>query len=94
MCELAWGLKLNQPNLSRHLRVLENAGLVRARREATWMIYSLTGDKEFKPALDAVREAAGREPALRRAAAAVARADRCRLSAKRYGRPRRKRASL
>jgi ArsR family transcriptional regulator len=82
VCELAWGLKLKQPNLSRHLRVLENAGLVRARRDGNWIIYSLTEDRVFAPALAAVKEAAGRDPALRKAVAAVDRADRCEIGAR------------
>ena len=40
-CELVYALGLSQPNLSRHLRILITAGLVRPRREGKWMEYHL-----------------------------------------------------
>ena len=41
-----------QPKISRHLAYLRKAGLVRARREAKWMHYSVTAPKH--PAAAAV----------------------------------------
>jgi DNA-binding transcriptional ArsR family regulator len=42
--ELARGLPVSRPAVSQHLRVLERAGLVRARREGTRNFYSVDGD--------------------------------------------------
>ncbi|GAA3525656.1 metalloregulator ArsR/SmtB family transcription factor [Aeromicrobium panaciterrae] len=39
--ELAAGLPIARPGVSRHLRVLREAGLVDVRQEAQWRIYSL-----------------------------------------------------
>lgn len=36
---------LHQPNLSQHLTVLRRAGVVKTRREAKQIFYSLTGEK-------------------------------------------------
>ncbi|HCX33057.1 MAG TPA: transcriptional regulator [Rhodocyclaceae bacterium] len=40
-CEIIRALGLAQPTVSRHMRVLGDAGLVRARRVAGWVHYSL-----------------------------------------------------
>ena len=42
--ELAHGLPVSRPAVSQHLRVLERAGLVRARRDGTRNFYSVNGD--------------------------------------------------
>jgi DNA-binding transcriptional ArsR family regulator len=42
--ELAEGLPVSRPAVSQHLRVLEQAGLVDARREGTRRIYALVPD--------------------------------------------------
>ena len=39
--ELAALLPIARPGVSRHLRVLREAGLVEVRREAQWRVYSL-----------------------------------------------------
>ena len=39
--ELAGQLPIARPGVSRHLRVLREAGLVEARSEAQWRVYSL-----------------------------------------------------
>lgn len=39
--ELAQTLQISQPTVSRHLQVLDRAGLVTARREAQWVAYSI-----------------------------------------------------
>jgi ArsR family transcriptional regulator len=50
-----------QPKISRHLAFLRRAGLVKARREAKWMHYSITKPKHptaqrvFQQTLDALR---------------------------------------
>lgn len=39
--EIAAGLPISRPAVSRHLRVLEDAGLVQAREEGTRNVYSI-----------------------------------------------------
>jgi DNA-binding transcriptional ArsR family regulator len=66
--EIARGLPVSRPAVSQHLRVLEEAGLVRKRREGTRHFYSVNGDgveelreyfEEFwQDALDAFKTAA------------------------------------
>jgi ArsR family transcriptional regulator len=41
VCELIHALQESQPKISRHLAYLRDAGVVRARREGTWMHYRL-----------------------------------------------------
>jgi DNA-binding transcriptional ArsR family regulator len=42
--DLAHGLPVSRPAVSQHLRVLERAGLVSAKREGTRNYYSVNGD--------------------------------------------------
>lgn len=53
--ELAEELKFSQPNVSRHLKVLRERGMVNATREGANIIYSLT-DRRVIKALDLMRE--------------------------------------
>jgi len=41
VCEIMVALDLTQPTASHHLGLLENAGLVKDRREGKWVFYSL-----------------------------------------------------
>jgi DNA-binding transcriptional ArsR family regulator len=45
VCELMTALELTQPTTSHHLRILEDTGLVRSRKEGRWVFYSLTEPK-------------------------------------------------
>jgi len=40
VCEVMVALDLTQPTASHHLGLLENAGLVKARKEGKWVFYS------------------------------------------------------
>jgi len=42
VCEITPHLKLIQPLVSRHLKILKDAGLVKKRKKGTWHLYSLT----------------------------------------------------
>jgi len=42
VCEITPHLKLIQPVVSRHLKMLKDAGLVKRRKKGTWHLYSLT----------------------------------------------------
>jgi DNA-binding transcriptional ArsR family regulator len=76
VCELAEALSLNQPNLSRHLRVLKEAGLVESRRAGGWTDYALRRNSETAPFIRLVKNMAARDDTLINDAAALARADR------------------
>jgi ArsR family transcriptional regulator len=45
VCEITPHLKLPQPVVSRHLKILKNVGLVKRRKQGTWHMYSLTTPK-------------------------------------------------
>ena len=51
VCKITPHLNLSQPLVSRHLRILKNAGLVKRRKEGTWHHYSLT-DKRITELID------------------------------------------
>ena len=42
VCELTFALDESQPKMSRHLRLMRDAGIVEARREGTWMHYRIS----------------------------------------------------
>jgi ArsR family transcriptional regulator, arsenate/arsenite/antimonite-responsive transcriptional repressor len=41
VCHIEKALELSQPNVSRHLGILRMAGVVDARRDGTWVYYTL-----------------------------------------------------
>src|SRR5437868_14917185 len=65
--ELCQVLDQSQPRVSRHLKLLAEAGLVERFPDGAWVFYRLTGDGE---AAELVRDALGRvnpaDPALAR----------------------------
>jgi DNA-binding transcriptional ArsR family regulator len=62
--ELATELKLSQPNVSRHLKVLRERSMAVATREGANVVYSLA-DKRVLKALDLMREVLGDQLARR-----------------------------
>ena len=44
VCEIMVALGLTQPTASHHLNILENADVVKDRKEGRWVFYSLTSD--------------------------------------------------
>lgn len=48
VCELQVALEVAQPTVSRHLKVLENAGLVSYKKDGLWVNYRLS-DGESSP---------------------------------------------
>jgi ArsR family transcriptional regulator len=43
VCEIQFALGLAQPTVSKHLKVLEEAGLVQSQKAGLWVNYSLSG---------------------------------------------------
>ena len=52
VCELMVALDTTQPNLSHHLKILENQGFVNRRKEGKWAYYSLTNLGKIKNLID------------------------------------------
>lgn len=48
VCELMIALGLTQPTASHHLKVLENTGLVKSRKEGKWIFYRISNPKLVK----------------------------------------------
>lgn len=44
VCEVMYILNMQQSRVSRHLNILRDAGLAKARRQGTWMYYSSTAN--------------------------------------------------
>lgn len=55
VCELMEKLGVTQSRMSRHMKVLTQAGLLRARRDAQWVRYRL--DPQMRPEIASVLEA-------------------------------------
>jgi ArsR family transcriptional regulator len=48
VCEVMVALDLTQPTASHHLRILENVGLVKDRKEGKWVFYSVASPELFE----------------------------------------------
>ncbi len=46
VCEIQKVLELAQSTVSKHMKILEDAGLVNRKRQGTWIIYSLADGRE------------------------------------------------
>ena len=58
VCEIQNLLGLAQSTVSKHMKILEEAGLVERNRQGTWIIYSLAQESESpytRPMLDQLR---------------------------------------
>lgn len=42
VCEIQAALRISQPSVSKHLKILEDSGLVEFRKEGLWVNYHLT----------------------------------------------------
>jgi ArsR family transcriptional regulator len=45
VCEVMAALNFTQPTASHHLRILENAGVVKAKKEGKWVFYGISDPK-------------------------------------------------
>ncbi|SFM78726.1 ArsR/SmtB family transcription factor [Thermodesulforhabdus norvegica] len=41
VCEIQAALNISQPTVSKHLKILEDAGLVKSKKNGLWVIYSI-----------------------------------------------------
>ena len=48
VCDIMEALQISQAKASRHLIYMKNAGLVKDRKHAQWVYYSLKKDESFK----------------------------------------------
>lgn len=75
VCHIAAALELTQPNVSQHLAVLKNAGLVEAERRGSWIYHRLAAagdparDRILAAVLDTCRDLASAAADRRRLAA-------------------------
>ena len=47
VCEVTPHVKLLQPVVSRHLKILKDAGLVKRRKKGAWRMYSITNPEVY-----------------------------------------------
>ena len=47
VCEIVDSLKENQYNISRHLKLLKNVGLINEKKEGRWKYFSLTKSRDL-----------------------------------------------
>ncbi len=59
VCEIHKALGLAQSTVSKHMKILEDAGLVDKKRQGTWMIYSLASGDESAYAKTMLKELRG-----------------------------------
>jgi ArsR family transcriptional regulator len=78
VCELVAALDLPQPKVSRHLAVMREAGLLRDRRDAQWVLYALSPDLPtwVVPVIEAAVAAVEKETVYGKDAKRLARAER------------------
>ncbi|WP_456385431.1 ArsR/SmtB family transcription factor [Desulfolithobacter sp.] len=68
VCEIQPRLKLSQSTTSKHLRILEDAGLVEKRKDGQWVIYRLADGSQSVYAarmLESFRQWLGDDPDIR-----------------------------
>ncbi len=56
VCEIQAALELSQPTISKHLKVLEEAGLVASRKDKLWVNYNLTDGDDSTYARDVLEK--------------------------------------
>lgn len=79
VCELAYALAIKQSNLSRHLRVLENAGLITGEREGVWINYRIITNPAHESMFELIKTLSSLDSVLKQDVVALAKADRADL---------------
>ena len=54
VCELITALNMTQPTTSHHLRILEDANLVKSRKEGKWVFYDVNDKIQVSTLVEAV----------------------------------------
>lgn len=83
VCELQTALELAQPSVSKHLRVLEEAGLVESRKAGMWVNYRLadTADSIYACHLQSIlREWLNDDKEIKKIVQLASTVDRCEVS--------------
>jgi ArsR family transcriptional regulator len=67
VCHIETALAMAQPNVSRHLGILKNAGIVDTRREGSWVYYRLIAQDipELQAAIEGIGKAFGSQRLIR-----------------------------
>jgi len=55
VCEIRYVLRLSQPTVSGHLKVLKEAGLVEDKKDGLWVTYSIKRDQLNKEILNILK---------------------------------------
>ncbi len=66
VCEICDSLKLSQPLVSRHLKQLKEAGILKSEQQGKWIIYSITQEPSelIMKYLDEIKKDSGQLPEL------------------------------
>jgi len=64
VCEICDTLELSQPLVSRHLKMMRNAGFLVSRQTGKWILYSLVEHELLTPILESVCQEAQTLPSL------------------------------
>ncbi|MEN4053088.1 MULTISPECIES: metalloregulator ArsR/SmtB family transcription factor [Sulfurimonas] len=56
VCEICDTLKLSQPLVSRHLKQMREAGIVKTKQSGKWMLYSLRESRIINCFLDTIQD--------------------------------------
>ncbi len=56
VCEIKEALGLAQPTVSKHLKVLEDAGLLQSKRDGLWVNYRLAGSESNPYAVEMLKQ--------------------------------------
>jgi ArsR family transcriptional regulator len=63
--EISWVLDMSQPRVSRHLKIMAEAGLLASRRDGLWIFYRAVQDGPGRDLAEAVAYLLDSEPALK-----------------------------
>jgi len=80
VCEMQAALAHSQPNVSKHLKILQEAGLVESHKDGLWVNYTLASGSPYATAM--IKQLAGwleEDPEMKAILAKIDRADRITL---------------
>jgi ArsR family transcriptional regulator len=82
VCELAFILGITQPSVSKHLKKLSEAGIIRGEQDHFWTNYCLRESNETAAILSCLRKRLINEPILKKDLRKVRRVNRTQLCCK------------